>query len=40
MSVCWHGSGKLFACSYSDGNIAIFNIKNEAKPDKVITPHG
>ena len=39
-SVSWLGSGKSFACSYSDGTIAVWNPKVEAKPEKVFPLHG
>lgn len=40
MSVSWHGNGKQFACAYSNGNIVIFNVKYDDKPERVIAPHG
>ncbi|XP_064404404.1 syntaxin-binding protein 5-like isoform X2 [Halichondria panicea] len=38
-SVSWLGSGKSFACSYSDGTIAVWNPKVEARPEKVFPLH-
>ena len=38
MSVYWNGSGKHFVAAYSDGIIALFNVKNETH--EIITPHG
>ena len=39
-SVCWANSGRQVACSYSDGNIVVWNMKSEAKPERIFTPHG
>ncbi|XP_076128185.1 syntaxin-binding protein 5-like isoform X2 [Alosa pseudoharengus] len=39
-SVSWHHEGKQFICSHSDGSLTIWNIKNPARPQQTITPHG
>jgi len=39
-SVCWVHAGRQVACSYSDGNIVLWSMKNETKPEKIFTPHG
>ena len=38
--MCWHGDGKGFACSYSDGSIVHWNRKSDTKPEKIAFPHG
>ncbi len=40
MDIDWNSSGKHFAVSYSDGSIAIYNVKSEGRPEKVYQPHG
>ncbi|XP_015911714.1 syntaxin-binding protein 5 isoform X2 [Parasteatoda tepidariorum] len=38
-SASWHHEGRQFMCSYSDGSIKTWNIKNSSKPESVMFPH-